>query len=152
MALSVEQKIALLKAHGFHLVARDPLVKTGHPGAWMIKDLLDNSPDQWAVTGDDVQVLFDSAIDAHELTHYMLGEWDHFFHEGLPATHCRFVLDRVSKTVCYAQAKVEHTWKTLGCDDRADLLESVNDNEVWSSRDMQDGFEKTNDLPDWSLA
>lgn len=151
MALSVEQKTALLKSHNFHLVTRDPMVKAGHAGEWMIKGVLDNSPDQWAVTGDDIQVLLDDAIDAHELTHYMVGHWEHIFHDNAPASQCRIVLDRVAQAVIYAQVKLENSWRSLGKDDRADLLESMNDNDVWSSIDMQEGLDKTNELPSWAL-
>lgn len=150
MALSVEQKTELLKSFDFHLVPRDPQIKAGHHGAWMIKDCLDDSPDQWSVTGDDVEILVDEAIDAHELTRYLVGDWEHIFHESSPASMCRIVLDNVSRTVSHAQVMVRHSWNTLSADDRADLLESMNDNDVWSCKDMQAGLEKTNELPDWA--
>lgn len=149
MALSVEQKVALLKSYDFHVVQRDSQVKPGHPGAWMVKDHQDNGPDQWGVAGDDLEQILDETIESHGLVHYLVGGWEHIFNENAPASECQIVLDKVSQTVAHAQIKVGHTWKHASRDDLADLLESMNDNEVWSNADMQEGFEQTNELPDW---
>lgn len=149
MALSVEQKTALLKSYGFNLIARDHQVSPGHPGNWMIKDSLDDGQDQWTLVGDDTERLLDETIETHGLTAYMVGDWEHIFHENAPASECQVVLDTVSQTVIHAQVKVGHSWKKAGKADLADLSESMNDNEIWSCSDMQEGLEKTNDLPNW---
>lgn len=149
MAMCVEQKIVLVRSFGFVLLARDYSVKADFAGTWMVKDLHDSGADQWAVVGDDPEDLLDSAIDAHELTRYLVGEWEHIFNEEDPASQCRMVLDKVDQTVVHAQVLVDHEWKPVSREGLKDLLESLNDNDIWSDPDMQDELESTNEMPDW---
>lgn len=149
MALSIEQKIALLKSYDFHVMPRDSQVKAGHPGAWMVKDNQDNGQEGWALVSDNLEQILDETIESNGLVHYLVGDWEHIFHENAPASQCQIVLDKVSQTVAHAQIKVGNTWKQANRNDLADLLESMNDNEVWSNADMQEGLEQTNELPDW---
>lgn len=149
MALSVKQKIALLKSYDFEVVARDPLVNKGLPGAWMIKDGLSNGSEPWALVGDDTEQILDEAIEFHGLTAYMVGTWEHIFHEKSPASSCRIVLDKVAQAVSHAQVQVGNSWKNASEADRADLLESMNDDDVWSCSDLQEGLDQTNELPEW---
>lgn len=125
------------------------MISKGLPGAWMIKDGLRSDPEPWALVGDDTEQLLDEVIEFYGFTAYMVGTWEHSFHEKSQVSSCRIVLDKVAQTVSYAQVQVGNSWKNASEADRADLLESMNGNDVWSCSDLQEGLDQTNELPEW---
>lgn len=149
MALSTEQKIQLARSYGFRLQPRDAAVKPGVLGSLMLADFTP-SGSAWAAVGDNQDALLDLAIEEHAMTLYMHGEWEHIFVEGKPARECRLLLDTVEQIVVCAQVREGDQWKTLNHEGRADLLDSMNDNDVWSNTDLSDEFEKTNERPHWA--
>lgn len=149
MALSVEQKQKLVKSYGFELLARDHGINVGFPGSLMLKDPNSNDPDEWCIVGDSQEELLDEAIDFHDMSYYMHGDWEHIFDGKAGQRVCRIVLDTVEQSIITADVQVDWKWRKLGTDDLADLLESLNDNDIWSDRDMQEGMERSNELPDW---
>ena len=150
MALSVEQKKNLVKSYGFELLARDEAVKPGFPGVLMVKDPHCVGEDAWAVVGDSGEDLLDEAITSHDMSYYMFGEWEHIFNKDSGASDCRILLDTVEQTVVHALFEKDGAWLPVSRDGLADLKESMNDNDVWSDRDMQEGLERSNEKPDWA--
>lgn len=149
MALSTEQKIQLARSYGFHVQPRDAAIHRGTQGSLMLADL-NPSAGSWAAVGDHQEALLDLAIEEHAMTLYMHGEWEHIFFEGNPASECRLLLNTVEQIVVCAQVRDGDEWKTLNHESRADLLDSINDNDVWSNTDLSDEFERTNERPHWA--
>lgn len=149
VALSIEQKIELVKSYGFHLQSRNLAIMTGTKGSLMLANL-PASLGAWAVVGDDQASLLDLAIKEHAMTRYMHGEWQHIFKEGDAPAVCRLLLDTVDQVVLRADVLDGDDWTPLNKEWREDLLESLNHNDVWSNADFSDEFEKTNERPHWA--
>jgi hypothetical protein len=150
MGLSLEQKTQLIQSYGYQLLERDPGLMAGVVGALMVKDPNDASVGSWVAVGDSQEQLLNTAIECHEMTRYMHGEWEHIFKEGEPARTCRLWLDTVDQSVLCAQVLDNDAWKPASRDAISDLLESLNDNDVWSDKQLWDDFEKSNERPLWA--
>jgi hypothetical protein len=152
MTLSIAQKTQLIQSYGFQLLEREPDLKVDLVGGFMIKDPNDTSVGSWVVMGDNQEALLNTAIECHEMTHYMHGEWEHIFVEGKSARTCRLLLDTVDQRVLCAQVQNGEAWEPVSRDGVEDILESLNHNDVWSDKELWDDFEKSNERPLWAEA
>jgi hypothetical protein len=150
MAISVEQKEKLVRSHGYVLLPRDPLIKPEHQGSWMIRDLNESDPDSWQIVGDAKAELLDDAIEFHGMTYYMHGEWEHIFKDDPHSKACRALLDTVDQVVVKAEVQLSGKWKRVSKEGLEDLLESMNNNDVWSDPDINEEMERSNEVPEWA--